>query len=43
MEGERFFVRMGSHDPKSDNENKAAMWGRERHDGKDGEESCLKG
>lgn len=43
MEGERFLGRVSSHDQKSDNENKAAKWGRERHGGRDGEESCLKG
>lgn len=45
VEGERFFGRMSSHDPKkSDNENKAAKWGRQRHGGRDGEEEerCLK-
>lgn len=43
VEGERFFVRMSSHDPDSDNENKAAIWEGELHCGEDGEESRLKG
>lgn len=38
MEGEGFLVRMSGHDQRSDNENKAAKWERERVGGQDVED-----